>query len=471
MILNIKKIIQNPPFGKKIKINGWVRSFRNNRFIIINDGSTIDTLQAVIGDNLKIEEKIISKIANGASISIDGEVIKSIGKQQEIEIKIDNIDILGECDADTYPIQPKKHSLEFLREMPHMRCKTNLISSVMRIRHHISMAIHDYFNKRDFFYIHTPIITSIDCEGAGEMFTLTSLNKFNARDSFKDDFFGKHAKLTVSGQLHVEAFALAMKNVYTFGPTFRSENSNTSRHLSEFWMIEPEMAFVDIEGNMKLAEDFIKNIISYIMKTSQKDLQFLNDRMEKEELQKPKDKRNKRTLLDNINFVLDKDFKRVSYTEAIDILKRSKPNKNKKFKFVINDWGANLQSEHEKYLVEKHFDCPVIIYDFPSKIKAFYMKENEDKRTVKAMDILFPSIGEIIGGSQREENIDVLRQKMDDFKINKDSLKWYLDLRLFGGAVHSGFGLGLERIIQFLTGISNIRDVIPYPRSPKNLKF
>jgi asparaginyl-tRNA synthetase len=404
-------------------------------------------------------------------------LVESQGKGQSIEIQVEKIEILGECDPELYPIQPKKHSLEFLRENAHLRARTSTFSSIFRIRSSISFAIHKYFKENGFFYINTPIVTGSDAEGAGEMFKVTTLdiNKAELNDNneidFSQDFFGKETNLTVSGQLEAENMAMGLGKVYTFGPTFRAENSNTSRHLAEFWMIEPEMAFYDLSDNMNLAEHFIKSVLDYIVKDCKEDLDFLNQRLINEDKSKPAHERNELNLLERLDFVINNDFVRITYSEAYEILKNSKPNKKKKFKFPISEWGVDLQSEHERYLVEKHFKKPVIIFDYPAKIKAFYMRMNEDGKTVKAMDILFPGIGEIVGGSQREERLDVLKSRIKELKIDEKELWWYLDLRKFGTVKHSGFGLGLERLILFATGMTNIRDVIPFPRTPKNAEF
>jgi len=423
------------------------------------------------------DSKILSKITTGASLEIEGILVKSQGKGQNSEIKVNKIIVLGECDMNSYPIQPKKHSLEFLRENAHLRVRTNTFSSIMRVRSNLSFAIHKYFKEKGFFYVNTPIITGNDAEGAGEMFKVTtleinksSLNKQNEID-YNQDFFGKETNLTVSGQLEAESLAMGLGKVYTFGPTFRAENSNTSRHLAEFWMIEPEMAFYDLENNMELAEEFIKSIIKDLTEECKEDLEYLNKRLLDEDKTKPRNERNELNLLERLDFVINNDFKKITYTEAFDILKNSKPNKKKKFKFPILEWGVDLQSEHERFLVEKHFRKPVIIYDYPAKIKAFYMRMNEDGKTVKAMDILFPGIGEIVGGSQREERLDVLKSRIKDLNIEEKELWWYLDLRKYGTVKHSGFGLGLERLILFATGMSNIRDVIPFPRTPKSAEF
>ena len=474
--MTIKDLLKNPPLSKKINVKGWVKTFRANRFISLNDGSTIQNLQCVV-DYENTDQAILSKINTGASIEIFGILIASQGKGQSVEIQAEKIIILGESDPDSYPIQPKKHSLEFLRENAHLRVRTNTFSSIFRIRSSISFAIHKYFKKNGFVYVNTPIITGSDAEGAGEMFKVTTLNinKAEVEDSgsidYSKDFFGKETNLTVSGQLEAENMAMGLGKVYTFGPTFRAENSNTSRHLAEFWMIEPEMAFYDLIDNMNLAEDFIKHVLKYVVEDCKDDLDFLNNRLINEDKNKPKQERHELTLIERLNFVVNNDFVRITYTEAYEILKNSKPNKKKKFKFPISEWGIDLQSEHERFLVEKHFKKPVIIYDYPSKIKAFYMRMNDDGKTVKAMDILFPGIGEIVGGSQREERLDVLKARIKELNIDEEELWWYLDLRKFGTVEHSGFGLGLERLILFATGMSNIRDVIPFPRTPKNAEF
>ena len=469
-------MFKNPPLSKKINVKGWVKTFRANRFISLNDGSTIQNLQCVV-DYENTDQAILSKINTGASIEIFGILVASQGKGQSVEIQAEKIIILGESDPDSYPIQPKKHSLEFLRENAHLRVRTNTFSSIFRIRSSISFAIHKYFKENGFVYVNTPIITGSDAEGAGEMFKVTTLNinkaevEDNGSIDYSKDFFGKETNLTVSGQLEAENMAMGLGKVYTFGPTFRAENSNTSRHLAEFWMIEPEMAFYDLIDNMNLAEDFIKYVLKYVVEDCKDDLDFLNNRLINEDKNKPKQERNELTLIERLNFVVNNDFVRITYTEAYEILKNSKPNKKKKFKFPISEWGIDLQSEHERFLVEKHFKKPVIIYDYPSKIKAFYMRMNNDGKTVKAMDILFPGIGEIVGGSQREERLDVLKARIKELNIDEEELWWYLDLRKFGTVEHSGFGLGLERLILFATGMSNIRDVIPFPRTPKNAEF
>ena len=474
--MTIKNLFLNPSIKEKVSIKGWVKTFRANRFISVNDGSSLQSIQCVV-DYENTDEVILNKINTGASIKVNGTLVESQGKGQSIEIQVEKIEILGECDPELYPIQPKKHSLEFLRENAHLRARTSTFSSIFRIRSSISFAIHKYFKENGFFYINTPIITGSDAAGAGEMFKVTTLdiNKAELNDNneidFSKDFFGKETNLTVSGQLEAENMAMGLGKVYTFGPTFRAENSNTSRHLAEFWMIEPEMAFYDLSDNMNLAEHFIKNVLNYIVKDCKEDLDFLNQRLINEDKSKPAQGRNELNLLERLDFVINNDFVRITYSEAYEILKNSKPNKKKKFKFPISEWGVDLQSEHERYLVEKHFKKPVIIFDYPAKIKAFYMRMNEDGKTVKAMDILFPGIGEIVGGSQREERLDVLKSRIKELKIDEKELWWYLDLRKFGTVEHSGFGLGLERLILFATGMTNIRDVIPFPRTPKNAEF
>ena len=472
-LVKIKDIFTSPDIDKNILIGGWVRAFRAKKFIELNDGSTIKNIQCVILDS-SIDEKIIKKISIGSSLKIKGNLVKSIGKGQSFEIQILSIEILGESDPDKYPIQPKKHSFEFLREQAHLRIRTSTFSSVMRIRSKLAFGIHEFFNKKDFNYINTPIITSNDAEGAGEMFKVTTLSddQIDTKGTdYSKDFFGKKTSLTVSGQLEAETYALGLGNVYTFGPTFRAENSNTSRHASEFWMIEPEMAFYDLNDNMDLAESFLKNILQFILDNCSEDLAFLDQRLLKEESQKPKNERSEFTLIEKIKFTIDNEFVRLSYSEAFEILRNSNYNKKKKFKYLLDEWGCDFQSEHERFLVEKHFKSPVIIYDYPSKIKAFYMRLNDDGKTVRAMDVLFPGIGEIIGGSQREERLDVLEKRINEMDIDEKELWWYLDLRRYGTVPHSGFGLGFERIVMFCTGMQNIRDVIPYPRTPKNASF
>ena len=475
-LIRLIEVFNNPSNFKNITVNGWVRTFRANKFIALNDGSTVNNLQCVI-DFEKTDEKILKKIASGVALKVKGELVKSLGKGQDYELLVDTIKIIGESDPELYPIQPKKHSFEFLREKAHLRIRTSTMSCIMRIRSVLAFAIHEFFRKESFFYVNTPIITGSDAEGAGEMFRVTTLDPKNPpfdkhkNIEFKKDFFGKETSLTVSGQLEAEAYALGLGNVYTFGPTFRAENSNTSRHLSEFWMIEPEMAFYDLNDNMNFAEKFLKYILKYSLSNCPDDFTFLNDRYAKEEDKKPKIERSEMGLIEKINFVINQKFKRITYSEAIDILRNSKPNKKKKFEYLIQEWGSDLQSEHERFLVEKYFKSPVIIYDYPSKIKAFYMRANSDGKTVGAMDILFPGIGEIVGGSQREERLDILEKRISEFGVDKKELWWYLELRKFGSTPHSGFGLGFERLVQFATGMSNIREVIPFPRTPNNASF
>ncbi|MGY0408427.1 MAG: asparagine--tRNA ligase [Polaribacter sp.] len=473
---NISDLLESGKILQEIQLNGWVRTFRSNRFIALNDGSTINNIQCVL-DFENTPEETLKRITTGAAIAIKGMLAESQGKGQSVEIKVSEIKILGDSNPEEYPIQPKKHSFEFLRENAHLRVRTNTFSAVMRVRSKLSFAVHKYFQENNFNYVNTPIITGSDAEGAGEMFRVTSFedNKAptteNGKIDYAQDFFGKETNLTVSGQLEAETFAMAFGKVYTFGPTFRAENSNTTRHLAEFWMIEPEVAFMDLDGNMDLAEDFIKSVLGYVLEHCKDDLAFLDQRFTQEEKSKPQLQRSDMSLLEKLRFVVDNNFRRVSYTEAIDILRNSKPNKKKKFQYLINEWGADLQSEHERFLVEKHFKCPVILFDYPANIKAFYMRLNEDGKTVRAMDVLFPGIGEIVGGAQREERYDVLIEKMKAMNIDQKELWWYLDLRKFGTAIHSGFGLGFERLVQFTTGMGNIRDVIPFPRTPQNAEF
>ena len=469
----IKDIYTSPDVNKNVIVGGWVRAFRGKKFIELNDGSTIKNIQCVITES-SIKEEILKKITVGCSLIIKGDLIKSIGKGQNFEIQVLSIEILGQSDPDQYPIQPKKHSFEFLREQAHLRIRTSTFSSVMRIRSKLAFGIHNFFNTNGFNYVNTPIITSSDAEGAGEMFRVTTLNEdqIDPKDiDYSNDFFGKKTSLTVSGQLEAETYALGLGNVYTFGPTFRAENSNTSRHASEFWMIEPEMAFYDLDDNMNLAESFLKYILQYILDNCSDDLIFLDERLKKEESQKPKIERSELDLIDKIKFTINNKFVRVSYTEAFEILRNSNYNKKKKFNYIIDEWGCDFQSEHERFLVEKHFKSPVVIYDYPASIKAFYMRLNNDDKTVRAMDVLFPGIGEIIGGSQREERLDILKKRIQEIGIDEKELWWYLDLRKYGTVPHSGFGLGFERIVMFCTGMQNIRDVIPYPRTPKNASF
>jgi asparaginyl-tRNA synthetase len=462
-----------------VEVKGWVKSFRANRFIALNDGSTLRNIQCVV-DFESMDEALLKRISTGAAVHIKGSLVESQGKGQDVEIQVTSLEVLGDADPELVSktiLQPKRHSLEFLREQAHLRARTNTFGAIMRLRSSLSFAVHQYFHNNGFNYMHAPIITGSDAEGAGEMFRVTTLDPKNppltksGEVDYSKDFFGKETNLTVSGQLEAETYAMALGKVYTFGPTFRAENSNTSRHLAEFWMIEPEVAFMDLEGNMDLAEDFLKYVIACVLNNNVDDLAFLEKRLEQEEKSKPQNERSSMSLTEKLNFVLDNNFKRVSYSEAIDILRNSKPNKKKKFKYPINEWGVDLQSEHERFLVEKHFKCPVILFDYPANIKAFYMRLNEDGKTVRAMDILFPGIGEIVGGSQREERLEVLKEKMAALDIPEEELWWYLDLRTYGTAVHSGFGLGFERLVMFATGMSNIRDVIPYPRTPQNAEF
>ncbi|MDX1461908.1 MAG: asparagine--tRNA ligase [Marinirhabdus sp.] len=475
----IANILEMDPSIIELTARGWVRSFRSNRFIALNDGSTIKNIQCVV-DFENFSEEVLKDITTGAAIEVKGTLVESQGQGQDVEIQVNEVKVLGKADPEDVKLtilSPKRHTLEKLREQAHLRVRTNTFGAVMRVRSKLSFAIHEYFQKNGFYYMHSPIITGSDAEGAGEMFRVTNLDAKNpplnedGSVNYKEDFFEKETNLTVSGQLEAETFAMGLGKVYTFGPTFRAENSNTSRHLAEFWMIEPEVAFNDLADNMDLAEDFIKYVLQYALDHCADDLAFLEERLLQEEKSKPQAERSEMALREKLSFVLDNNFKRVSYTEAIDILKRSKPNQKKKFKYLIEDWGADLQSEHERFLVEKHFKCPVILFDYPAKIKAFYMRLNDDGKTVRAMDVLFPGIGEIVGGSQREERYDVLKEKMAAMDISEEELYWYLDLRKFGTCVHSGFGLGFERLVLFVTGMGNIRDVIPYPRTPGNASF
>jgi len=471
-------ILKMDDFGKRVNVKGWVRTKRGNKhvnFIALNDGSCIQNLQIVV-DVPDFSEDLLKKITTGASVSVNGDLIESQGSGQKVEIQAKEIEVLGVADPDKYPLQPKKHTLEFLREIAHLRFRTNTFGAIARVRHAMIFAVHKFFNEKGFLNIHTPIITASDAEGAGEMFRVTTLDlnniprTENGEIDFSEDFFGKSTNLTVSGQLEGELAALALSEIYTFGPTFRAENSNTSRHLAEFWMIEPEMAFYDLNDNMDLAEEFLKFLIRYALDNCMDDLKFLSKRLQDEEKNKKADERSME-LIEKLRFVLENDFVRLTYSEAIDILKNSKPNKKKKFKYLIEGFGADLQSEHERYLVEKHFKKPVILTDYPKEIKAFYMKLNDDGKTVRAMDILFPQIGEIVGGSQREEDYNKLVERMKEMNIPEEEMWWYLDTRRFGSVPHSGFGLGFERMILFITGMGNIRDVIPFPRTPKNCEF
>lgn len=473
--VKIKDLLQMEPGCSGVIVMGWVRTFRNNQFIALNDGSTNANIQ-IVAELGKFDDDLLKRLTTSAAIRVSGDLIASLGKGQSVEIKANTIEILGDSDAEKYPLQPKKHSLEFLREIAHLRFRTNTFGSVFRIRHSLAYAIHKFFNDRGFVYLHTPIITASDAEGAGEMFHVTTLPLDNApKDEngnidYKEDFFGKSTNLTVSGQLEGELGATALGEIYTFGPTFRAENSNTARHLAEFWMIEPEVAFNDLEDNMNLAESFIKYIIQYALDHNMDDLVFLDQRLAEEEKQLPADKRSDLGLLDKLKFVLDNDFERITYTEAIDILLQSPAYKKKKFQYDVK-WGIDMQSEHERYLVEKHFKKPVIVTNYPKEIKAFYMRQNDDGKTVAAMDILAPGIGEIVGGSQREERFDLLTKRMEEMHIPVEELWWYLDTRRFGSVPHAGFGLGFERMVLFVTGMTNIRDVIAFPRTPKNAEF
>ena len=473
----IKELLAGNKTSFEATVMGWVRTFRNNQFIALNDGSTNNNLQVVTGLGL-FDEKILKRLTTGACIKVTGEVVASLGKGQKVELKATAIEILGDSDAEKFPLQPKKHSLEFLREIAHLRFRTNTFGAIFRVRHSLAFAIHKFFNDKGFVYLHTPIITASDAEGAGEMFRVTTLpldgtapKNEDGSISFKDDFFGRSTNLTVSGQLEGELAAMAFSDIYTFGPTFRAENSNTTRHLAEFWMIEPEVAFNDLEDNMNLAEEFIRYVIQYAMESNKEDLEFLAQRLTEEENQKPQAERSEMGLLDKLNFVVNNDFERLTYTEAIAILKESNHNKKKKFQYLIEGWGVDLQSEHERYLVEKHFKKPVILTNYPKDIKSFYMRLNDDGKTVAAMDILAPGIGEIVGGSQREERLDKLTARMAEMHIPTEELNWYLDTRRFGACPHAGFGLGFERLVQFVTGMGNIRDVIAFPRYPKSAEF
>jgi len=457
----IKQLLAGSNVGKDVLAKGWVRTKRDNKnivFIALNDGSTIKNIQ-IVADPSRFDEKLMRDVTTGSCISVKGKLVESHGKGQDVEIHAETIELYGKADAETYPLQKKGHSMEFMREIAHLRFRTNTFGAVFRIRHAMAFAIHKYFNDRGFFYLHTPIITGSDCEGAGEMFHVTTmpLDKIPRNEdgsvNYVNDFFGKETNLTVSGQLEGELGALALGDIYTFGPTFRAENSNTPRHLAEFWMIEPEMAFYDLNDNMDLAEDFLKYLIKYALENCSDDLEFLNSMIDK-------------ALIERLRFVLDNKFIRITYTEAMDILLSS----SKKWEFPVG-WGRDLQAEHERYLVEEHFKRPVILTDYPKEIKAFYMKQNDDGKTVRAMDVLFPGIGEIIGGSQREEIYEKLLGRIHELKLKEKDFWWYLETRKYGTAPHSGFGLGFERLILFVSGMSNIRDVIPFPRTPRNAEF
>ena len=471
----IKEFITAEHIGSDIEIYGWVRTFRNNQFLSVNDGSTIQNLQVIVNEGV-VSEELMKKLSTGAAVRAKGKLLESQGKGQITELVAEELEILGEANPEKFPMQMKRHSMEFLREKAHLRFRTNTFAAIFRIRHAMSYAIHRYFNDNGFFHLHSPIITGSDAEGAGEMFRVTNFDLDNiprdengAIDESRD-FFGKETNLTVSGQLEAELGAMALGNVYTFGPTFRAENSNTSRHLAEFWMIEPEMAFADLDDNMNLAEDFLKYCLNYALKHCKEDLEFLKQKELNEEKSKPQVERNELDLVSRLEFVTSNDFERITYTEAIKVLINSKPHKKKKFKYPV-EWGVDLSSEHERFLVEKHYKKPVIITDYPAEIKAFYMRQNDDGKTVAAMDVLAPGIGEIIGGSQREERLDVLKKKCADLNIPEEHVWWYLETREFGTAKHCGFGLGFERLIMFVTGMTNIRDVIPFPRTPQNAEF
>ncbi|TCC91890.1 asparagine--tRNA ligase [Pedobacter frigiditerrae] len=472
----IKDLLNSTAFDTEVKVMGWVRTFRNNQFIALNDGSCMGNIQIVV-DFTNTPEELLKRITTGAAISVEGTLVESLGKGQKVDVKAKTIEILGDSNADEYPLQPKKHSLEFLREKAHLRFRTNTFNAVFKVRHALAFAIHQFYNERGFVYMHTPVITASDAEGAGEMFKVTTLDfdktprTDDGKVDFSEDFFGKATNLTVSGQLEGELAAMAFGQIYTFGPTFRAENSNTTRHLAEFWMIEPEVAFADLENNMQLAEDMMKYVIGYALENCKDEIAFLNDRLLEEEKTKPQQERSELSLIEKLDFCLANEFERLTYTEAIQILKHSKPNQKKQFKYLIDEWGADLQSEHERYLVEKHFKKPVILTDYPKDIKSFYMRMNDDGKTVAAMDILFPGIGEMIGGSQREERMDMLTKRMEEMHIPQEELWWYLDTRRFGSAPHAGFGLGFERLVLFVTGMTNIRDVIAFPRFPKSAEF
>ena len=479
--VKIKEVLKGELIDQTINVKGWVRTFRNNSFIAINDGSSINNIQAVVNFETT-NETILKRITPGACIGVTGKLVASQGKGQSVEIIVNDIIIYGDSEADvtkpnSYPLQPKAHSLEYLREIAHLRFRTNTFGAIFRVRHTLAYAIHSFFNQKGFVYLHTPIITASDAEGAGEMFHVTNFDIKNppltetGDIDYKQDFFGKATNLTVSGQLEGELGAMAFSDVYTFGPTFRAENSNTARHLAEFWMIEPEMAFYDLADNMALAEEMLKYVINYALEKNKEDIEFLSQRLLEEEKQKPQTERSELNLLEKLNFCLNNEFAKITYTEAIDILRESNHNKKKKFQYIIDSWGADLQSEHERYLVEKHFKKPVILTDYPKDIKSFYMRQNDDGKTVAAMDILFPGIGEIIGGSQREERLEKLETRMNDMHIPTEEMSWYLDTRRFGACPHAGFGLGFERLVLFVTGMTNIRDVIPFPRTPNNCEF
>jgi asparaginyl-tRNA synthetase len=475
--IKVKELLALEPNTQEVTVMGWVRSFRNNQFIALNDGSTNNNIQ-IVAELGKFDEDILKRITTSSSLKVSGVIVPSLGKGQKMDLKATTIEILGDSDAEKYPIQLRNRpTLEYLREVAHFRFRTNTFGAVFRVRHSLAFSVHKFFNDKGFVYMHTPIITASDAEGAGEMFRVTTLPFENPPKNedgsinFKEDFFGRSTNLTVSGQLEGELAATAFGDIYTFGPTFRAENSNTARHLAEFWMIEPEMAFCDLEDNANLAEEFIKYIIRYAMENNREDMEFLAQRLADEEKQLPQDKRSEMALIEKLEFVLNNNFERLTYTQAIDILQESNHNKKKRFQYPVTGWGMDLQSEHERYLVEKHFKKPVILTNYPKEIKAFYMRQNDDGKTVAAMDILAPGIGEIVGGSQREERLDKLEQRMKEMNVPADQLWWYLDTRRFGTVPHAGFGLGFERMVQFVTGMNNIRDVIAFPRTPKSAEF
>jgi asparaginyl-tRNA synthetase len=474
--VKVRQLLATKPEGQEITVMGWVRTFRNNQFIALNDGSTNNNLQIVV-ELGAYEEVFLKKINPGASLKVKGLLVASLGKGQAVEVKADSVEILGECNPEKYPLQLKNRpSLEYLREIAHLRFRTNTFGAVFRIRHALAFAIHQFFNEKGFVYLQTPVITASDAEGAGELFRVSTLpfdhtpRREDGSVDFSEDFFGRATNLTVSGQLEGELGAMALSEIYTFGPTFRAENSNTARHLAEFWMIEPEMAFYDLEDNMDLAESFIRYLIRYAMDNNREDLEFLAQRLVEEEKQKPQAERSELGLIGKLEFVLNNQFERITYTQAIEILLQSPAYKKKKFQYEIK-WGIDLQSEHERWLVEKHFKKPVIVTGYPREIKAFYMRQNDDGKTVAAMDILVPGIGEIVGGSQREERLDRLENRMREMHIPTDEMWWYLDTRRFGTVPHAGFGLGFERMMLFVTGMTNIRDVIAFPRAPKSAEF
>ena len=473
--LRISKVLETAPSSNKITVCGWVRTYRNDRFLAVNDGSTIHNIQLVV-QREDLKESVLKQLNTGAAIRAVGVLVESQGGGQSVEIQVEKLEILGGADPDEFPIQMKKHSLEFLREKAHLRFRTNTFSAIFRIRHLLQFAIHKFFHDQGFYQLHTPIITGSDAEGAGEMFKVTTLDLDslpklkNGGTDFSQDFFGKPSNLTVSGQLEAELAAMALGQVYTFGPTFRAENSNTSRHLAEFWMIEPEIAFADLKDDMKLAEDCLKSVLGYVLEHGKDDLDFLENREVQSEKQLPQKDRHEHPLTDRLKNVVESEFAHMTYTEVINALRNSKPFKKKKFKYPC-EWGDDLHSEHERWLVEKHIGGPVIVTDYPAEIKAFYMRQNDDGKTVAAMDVLLPGIGEIIGGSQREERLDILKQKCADFNIPEDHVWWYLETRKFGSAEHCGFGMGFERLVMFATGMSNIRDVIPFPRTPLSAEF